>query len=332
MENRERWIDYIKLFACILVAAGHFFMSMTESGILPDTALQDWFIKTIYYFHVPLFFMCSGYLYQKKTKITSFPAWVTNIQRKMYVLGVPYFMFSTATWVLKNVFSGSVNTQNDRLLVTLFTKPSSPYWYLYTLFFIFLITPTFSGRKSALMGLMAAVALKYMQASGCFATNVYAITQTLEKLVWFVSGMCLSVFNLPEICWGKCWKNVGIVCTALFLSASCLNIESVSMSLFMGTLGLACVFLLVLQWNPEKAVLSAAEMLSQYTMAIYLMHTIFAAGIRALLMKLGITNAWIHVAAGLTASFAGPIIAAEIMRRMNLDFFIYPGKYMKKRT
>lgn len=55
MSNREKWIDYIKVFACILVAAGHFFMSMTEAGILSETPLYDWFITTIYYFHVPPF-------------------------------------------------------------------------------------------------------------------------------------------------------------------------------------------------------------------------------------------------------------------------------------
>ena len=66
MEKRHIWIDNIKLFACILVAAGHFFMSMTASGVISDTMAYNWFIDTIYYFHVPLFFICSGYLYQKK--------------------------------------------------------------------------------------------------------------------------------------------------------------------------------------------------------------------------------------------------------------------------
>ena len=66
--TREKWVDDVKVIACILVVVGHFFMSMVQSGILPDSNLHEWFITTIYYFHVPLFFICSGYLYQKYSK------------------------------------------------------------------------------------------------------------------------------------------------------------------------------------------------------------------------------------------------------------------------
>ena len=58
--TREKWVDDVKVIACILVVVGHFFMSMVQSGILPDSNLHEWFITTIYYFHVPLFFICSG--------------------------------------------------------------------------------------------------------------------------------------------------------------------------------------------------------------------------------------------------------------------------------
>ena len=69
VKTREKWVDDVKVIACILVALGHFFMSMVQSGILPDSNLHEWFITTIYYFHVPLFFICSGYLYQKYSKV-----------------------------------------------------------------------------------------------------------------------------------------------------------------------------------------------------------------------------------------------------------------------
>ena len=64
-KNREVWIDLTKGFACILVALGHFFSSImaTEEG--NGFVFLNWFVKTVYYFHVPLFFVCSGYLYQR---------------------------------------------------------------------------------------------------------------------------------------------------------------------------------------------------------------------------------------------------------------------------
>lgn len=60
------------------------------------------------------------------------------------------------------------------------------------------------------------------------------------------------------------------------------------------------------------------------------MHTLFAAPLRALLFKLGIQNAVIHVPLGLIVSFLGPIIAAIVMRKMKWpEFFLYPGKFIK---
>ena len=99
--TREKWVDDVKVIACILVVLGHFFQSMTKSNILPENGLYQWFNMTIYYFHVPLFFICSGYLYQKYSKVNSVGSWCKNVAKKALALGVPYATFTTATWVLK---------------------------------------------------------------------------------------------------------------------------------------------------------------------------------------------------------------------------------------
>lgn len=159
-KDREVWVDDVKVIACILVVLGHFFQSMIKADILPDNNLYEWFEKTIYYFHVPLFFICSGYLYQKYSKVDSLSSWSKNVLKKALALGVPYFTFSFATWLLKTVFSASVNDQIGGLSETLFLSPTSPFWFLYALFFIFLITPTFSDKRMALIGLVIAFIMK----------------------------------------------------------------------------------------------------------------------------------------------------------------------------
>lgn len=109
--KREVWVDDVKVIACVLVVLGHFFQSMTKAGIVPAGNLYEWFNTTIYYFHVPLFFICSGYLNQKYSKVNSFKSWKKNVLKKALALGVPYVTFTTATWVLKKVFSSNVNDQ-----------------------------------------------------------------------------------------------------------------------------------------------------------------------------------------------------------------------------
>ena len=323
IQSREKWVDDVKLFACILVTLGHFFQSMVASGILPETGLYNWFNRTIYFFHVPLFFLCSGYLYQKKI---GGGGRLERIGRKAISLGIPYVVFSTVTWLLKKVFSGSVNTQYAGLLYTLLVKPVSPYWYLYTLFFLFLVMPRFSGSRTAALGVLIATWMKALRIFGA-ETEIYAVDSVMDNTLWFVLGMLLQLVR-PVIC----RLRTGILCGAAFLAASiCFsegNIHGGLVSVLMGLWGCVSVLLILRgrNWNPRLR--KTADLLEGYTMPVFLMHTIFAAGFRAILMKLGITDSGIHVAVGLVVSFSCPVIAAAIMERLQVDFVLYPNRYL----
>jgi len=166
VRTREKWVDDVKVIACILVVLGHFFQSMTKANILPENDLYEWFETTIYYFHVPLFFICSGYLYQKYSKVNSAGSWCKNVAKKALALGVPYATFTTATWVLKKAFSSSINGRAGGFIDTMIFKPTAPYWYLYALFFIFLVTPTFNNTRVTVVGLIVALAAKTLILTG----------------------------------------------------------------------------------------------------------------------------------------------------------------------
>lgn len=324
---REKWIDEVKVIACILVVLGHFFQSMTKANILPENDLYKWFNTTIYYFHVPLFFICSGYLYQKYSKVNDFTSWKKNMAKKALALGVPYVTFSTATWVLKTVFSGSVNDQIGGLGDTLLLHPTSPYWYLYALFFIFLVTPTFSAVKMAAVGLMVAVAAKIFILTGG-DTGVYAVSVVLANEIWFVLGMSICALNM-EIR-GK--KLQGAVIGLLFLGLSVavymVNVRSLAVSFALGLVACTAVILLVTAYEEKSG--NTMEFLAKYTMPIFLMHTLFAAPLRAVLLKIGVTNALVHVVLGLGISFVGPIAVAWIMQKTKwLEFFLYPNKIVR---
>ena len=74
------------------------------------------------------------------------------------------------------------------------------------------------------------------------------------------------------------------------------------------------------------------KLLAKYTMPIFLMHTLFAAPLRSILMKIGIENASIHVALGLSSSFVGPIIATWIMKKTKwMEFFLYPNDFLGRK-
>ena len=325
VKTREKWVDDIKVIACILVVLGHFFQSMTKANILPENDLYGWFNTTIYYFHVSLFFICSGYLYQKYSRVNSVGNWVKNVLKKALALGVPYATFTTATWILKKVFSNSVNDQIGGLGDTMFLHPTAPYWYLYALFFIFLVTPTFSGVKVAAVGMILALAAKVLILTGG-GYSVYAVSTVLSNEIWFVFGMSICSFNVQL----KERKIQGTIFGLLFVILSIVlytaEISDSAISFAMGLL--ACVAVILMVADFEEKFGRGMDFLAKYTMPIFLMHTLFAAPMRSVLLKAGIENAVIHVILGLGISFAGPIIAAWIMKKTKwLEFFLYPNKF-----
>ena len=328
VRTREKWVDDVKVIACILVVLGHFFQSMTKANILPENDLYGWFNTTIYYFHVPLFFICSGYLYQKYSKVNSVDSWCKNVAKKALALGIPYATFTTATWVLKKVFSSSVNDQIGGLGDTLLLHPTAPYWYLYALFFIFLVTPTFSSVKSAAVGLIVALAAKVLILTGG-GDSVYAVSTVLSNEIWFVIGMSICSFNVQL----KGRKIQGTIFGLLFVILSIVvytaKISGSAISFAIGLL--ACVAVIMMVAGFEEKFGRGMKLLAKYTMPIFLMHTLFAAPLRSILMKIGIENVVIHVVLGLVISFAGPIIAAWIMKKTKwLEFFLYPNKFIRK--
>ena len=72
MSQRIEWIDCWKGLAIITVVVGH---------------IIDPVSKYIFWFHMPLFFFISGYLYRKKTDYSAF------FKKKFFHLIVPYFSF-----------------------------------------------------------------------------------------------------------------------------------------------------------------------------------------------------------------------------------------------
>ena len=299
---------------------------MTKANILPANDLYKWFNTTIYYFHVPLFFICSGYLYQKYSKVNDFTSWKKNVTKKALALGVPYVTFTTATWVLKTVFSDSVNKQADSLLGTLVLNPSAPYWYLYALFFIFLITPTFTSLKVTVAGLLVATAAKWLVLTGG-GTGLYAVSTILTNEILFVLGMSICAFNVELR--GK--KLQGIIIGLLFFGLSIAvymtDVQNLAVSFVLGLIACATVILLAVDFEEKSG--KAMRFFAKYTMPIFLMHTLFAASLRAVLLKIGITNAVAHVMLGLGISFVGPIVAAWIMKKTKwLEYFLYPSKIL----
>ena len=217
-----------------------------------------------------------------------------------------------------------------RSLNTVFISPVAPYWYLYALFFMFVFIPCLKNKKQASVLLTASVAARavYLVLAYNSVSVSYPIKSTLGRMIWFALGIFLA-FNIIDLkaIYSK------ITMAVFFAAAIALSIyyyRELNGDLIIQTIigVLFVVAILVLSQNLRISFIEKLSFkFSEYFMPVYVMHTIFSAGVRILLIKVGVQSPIIHIICGLFAGFIIPIAVYEIAKKIPpLLFFIYPKK------
>ena len=325
--ERNVLVDRLKGYACFLVLFGHVIMGIRLAGV--DIPKFFWGLeKFIWSFHVALFLFLSGVVYTitgewkgKKTK------W-DFILHKLYNLGVPYVVFSVI-YILMNSFVGQVNTQSSAMdVLYIWKEPVAQYWFLYALFFLFCIFTGLSGILKNWQITVVAVLVGYIVplfglSLGCFAVAFYsALAFGTGTFVDFKKITKLPVF-------GKCLAVlVHIAVGILFIILE--KIEAPFVKELMILIGIYASIMLISMLQKIRFVAVFLDFINKYSFQIYLLHTIFTAGIRIVLVRMSITQWWIHVVVGTICGIVFSVLAAEIANRVKfLNFFFFPGKVCK---
>lgn len=332
IKDRELWVDYTKMFACILVVVGHLLQGLNKANIQWNASLYNYINTFIYIFHMPLFMCLSGYLYKKYTKINSWKEYFKFIKKKLINLGIPYLFFYLAYVFINMLFSSSVNSQKGIAdIMNIFTNPMPPFWFLYALFFIFLVVPILEKILKNNRSIIFIFSILLHIFNIFIKTNIYAIDIVAEYLIYFYLGSILA-YKIKEKT-----KNENIILYLLIFivlaSIYCFIIEkqilnTEIMQMFkiilaiLGTIETIQIFKYLTDRIKNNKILN---IISKNTMPIYLMHTIFSAGIRIILLKLGFVNFYLHFLTGLVFGVFGPIIVAKILEKIKYgSFIIYP--------
>ena len=157
MKKRYYEIDFCRGLGIILVVLGH---ALKQTGTL--TAGMDVTLSVIYSFHMPLFFLLSGFT---ALKILGLKDWK---EKKEYLLGracrllVPYFVIGilyipVKIYMSKYAIKPYELSQCWRLLIG--ENPNTALWFLYILFLCSLVCMLFLNMKNLNMVLAAAFVL-----------------------------------------------------------------------------------------------------------------------------------------------------------------------------
>lgn len=332
MEKREIWLDYLRAFACILVSLGHLFMSFQESAI-KDSTLIACFVQTIYHFHVYIFFFCSGYLFQKSfTKYTVKRTYFSKKAVKCLDYIIVYILFSGVTYFIKAILSTDVNSPIEHtFLEVLLKNPINQMWYMYAIAIVTLCTPVIRTDRVCAIALLIALCLKIVICiPSCAEIIPIPLNFLFANQIWFLLG---GIWEYKRVNLNK-WRAISFAVFFFAMSvveyAYDISHNALSAVLtFTGVVASAELF----RWaTKDKEKMSLIwKLISKYMLQIYLLHTICAAGIRIILLRLGIMNFIIHLVMGILFSFAVPIVCAAVAERTKiLNIVFYPTKTVRK--
>ena len=322
--ERNVLIDRLRGYACFLVLFGHVIMGIRLAGI--DIPKFFWGMeKFIWSFHIALFLFLSGVVYKVTGEWKGKQTKLGFILHKLYNLGIPYIFFSTV-YVLINSLVGEANTgfaPSD--ILNIWKTPIAQYWFLYALFFLFCIWVIFSALLKNWQITLITVLIGYLApicgiGLGCMEVVFYsALAFGVGTFVDFKSLANLS--NTAKYPIVILHIASGIIFTVLNI------IESPFIKEFMMLLGIYSSIMFISILVKFKCMDYIFAFLNKYSFQIYLLHTIFTAGIRIILLRLNITQWWLHIILGTACGLAFSILAAIIAKKVKcLNFFFFPSK------
>lgn len=339
---RERWVDAVKGLAILLVVACHGCLGLLWARLLPFQSKWWGCNAAAYCFHMPLFFLCSGYLWQRFGQGVGWRNHGRQVLEKAWILGVPYVVFATLSWGLKKLCAGSVNSPAGGLWQDMVVSPAAPFWFLPALFLLFALLPRVRGAGAwAAVFAASAVAktatVAWDVTGWCFPARAVAL-----HAFWFASGMGLALLG-PERLRGDTGRWIGVGGAMLFLGgalvASITGLWShqgmwwcKAVKWVLGVSACLAVLAWAIRRNADRAGSGVWEWLGCNTLPIFLMHTIFAAAARIGLLALGMRTPWLHVPAMLLASIGGPLAAMRALEWLHLDGLVNPRRWSSRRS
>ena len=186
-ENRIEWIDWMKTFGIYLVVLGHFY-SVGE--------------KFIYVFHVPLFFVISGFLNKKEIDGQLFwkKQWY-NLAAPMLIMAVINFVYHSILQFLNGSFSPADAYWFVRNVAFGMVSGFDSLWFVFTLMLLKIIFQYCLSRKFlgslALLMMVLAYVYNHSDLSGLpfFLKEPNAVVDLCTAYPFFSFGVLLRNFK-----------------------------------------------------------------------------------------------------------------------------------------
>jgi len=316
-------VDYAKGIGIVLVVAGHALRGLQKTPVrVPGWEFVD---AWIYAFHMPLFFFLAG-LFVEHSCRGPLGKFVAGKARRILW---PYFVWTIIQEGFRHLTGSSTLALAD--LWTIIYRPAMQFWFLYVLFLLLVLYAAWrkaGGSREIFVAL--AFALNISLAFGANYGPWGVLYQMWIYIPYLALGVLVSRLGLQEQAGmrgvpgliGVALGGYAVITFAVMIHAADLAGFVVPLAV-VGILASVALAGCLSRWRPAGGIAT----LGVLSLEIYVAHTIFSSCCRQLLLAAGIHNPAIHVAGGLGAGLAGPVILYVLFKRLNLLFlFSLPSK------
>ena len=335
--NRIKWLDSARGLGIILVVIGHALGGLIDStlGASQDIFRQLFF--AIYTFHMPLFFLLSGLMVTKRLE----KGQGVFLRGLLPSIVWPYFLWSFIQFTIIYALGTLVNRPAESYWPVILSLPwntVSQFWFLYALFWMHILSVVLISRlgregfvlfalalKALALILILPVPLKLVCSHLFFyAVGVWLTTAGLEALV-IKRGPWLKSLVAPLVAVATIAATLSAVPRfgadiALFTAGSpeianlAWRFPAMAAAIF------AVVAIMGFASLPRVADSRILLWLGRMTMPIFVLHVMFLAGTRIVLIRLDlITHPALLLAVCVFAGLFGPLIVERITRAFGLN-------------
>lgn len=319
MKSKNHEVYILRGIAFFLVLFGH---SFPDSAYGYINVYTEFGREYIYSFHMPLFFIISGFcmtplLSQKEVNVKN------EIIKRSKRLLIPYLFYSYIAIIPKLIFNSYMYIKFEPRIIwetLLGNSASGTLWYLWNLFVInifFLLISRFTcNRKIWLLVSLILYIMHLLFPEFCF-------NKLLEYPVFYVIGIFVSVY-FPMI---RKWLSDKGILALLFMLINAIIVVSIGnderVSLLTALLGSISMLYLVIQIEEKSGTLKKTlKSASDYSYGIYLMSPYVQVAIRVFLYK--------KIGAPYLLCMALMLILGYLVPYMIIKYIVEKNKYLSR--
>lgn len=323
---RIEWLDSLKGFAIFLVVVGHVVLGYIKADIFPQFYNELQYIYAIIYsFHMPLFFLISGYLY-KFTWSKNNTGVLKKIGNKFFNMVPLYLVFSLVFWLFKYYATLYSNIQmsehfNFIDLIHIYIAPLAYLWFLYVLICLFIIIPLLeSFIKPVLVFLV--LFLLYI-----FAPHIEGMFAIVNLIIY--GGVYFSLGSILFFYSDYLRNNIGnklIIVSFISIAIACFSFPFTNAyNIFKFICGISVsVFLSIIFFRLQNyKFVSLWNSCGYYSLGIYILHLYFTGPLRTIFKYLSIDNIIIALILSSIISTLAPIFIVKFFARYKVTSWIF---------